>query len=212
MSKKSISDAHINRDVCYACYRPMSSCMCCYITPLETKTRFVILMHPKEFKKTKNGTGHFTNLSLRNSELHVGVDFSQNKHINRILNDPSNDCYVIYPSDTSLNLNTSGIGSTNRNTVLFLIDATWPCSKSMLLQSKNLDALEKVSFSHTKSSDFHFKKQPQEYCLSTIESTLCVLELLTSNGDEMIDKQSLEHFLLPFEKMIKYQVSCAKTL
>ena len=208
MGKKSISNTHIERHVCYDCYRPATSCMCKYIKPLETQTRFVILMHPKEFKKTKNGTGHFTNLSLKNCEIHVGVDFSENTTINQILSDPDNVCYVIYPSDNSINLNISSISEERKNTVLFLIDATWPCSKSMLVHSPNLDALEKVSFTHTKVSAFDFKRQPQEYCLSTMESTLCVLELLNDHQYEKLDKDSLDNFLLPFKKMVEYQVSC----
>jgi len=196
------------RKVCYACYRPSSSCMCKYIKPIETQTRFVILMHPKEFRKTKNGTGHFTNLSLQNCELHVGIDFSNDSKINDILLDPNNACYVVYPSASSINLNESSISKASKNTVLFLIDATWPCSKSMLLQSPNLDALEKVSFTHNKVSAFDFKKQPKEYCLSTMESTLCVLELLNNHQDESLDKEKLDNFLQPFEKMVEYQVSC----
>jgi len=207
MSKKAITATHKKRDVCYDCYRPSSSCMCRYIKPLKTQTRFVILMHPKEFRKTKNGTGHLTNSSLINCELHVGIDFTQNEKINAILNDFSNDCYVIYPSHNSINLNQTSITKHNKNTVLFLIDATWPCSKSMLLQSTALNALEKVSFTHTKTSDFQFKTQPKDYCLSTIESTLCVLELLNFHNDETIDAQYLDTFLLPFKKMVEYQVS-----
>ncbi|MEA3289204.1 MAG: DTW domain-containing protein, partial [Campylobacterota bacterium] len=56
-----------NRDFCYSCYRPKSSCMCEYTKPIATNTKFIILMHPKEFRKTKNGTGHFTHLNLSNS-------------------------------------------------------------------------------------------------------------------------------------------------
>lgn len=208
MAKKAISDTHQKRDVCYNCYRPLITCMCPYIMPVETKTRFVILMHPKEFRKTKNGTGHFTNLSLLNCELHVGINFSQNTEINDILDDDNNTCYVIYPSATSINLNTSSITKSNKNTVLFLIDATWPCSKSMLSQSTNLDSLEKVSFTHTKVSDFQFKTQPKDYCLSTMESTLCVLELLNTHKDENLSKVALDDFLEPFRKMVEYQVGC----
>jgi len=194
------------RDVCYHCYRPTSSCMCSYITPLETKTRFVILMHPKEFRKTKNGTGHFTNLSLNNCEMHVGVDFSQNEKINEIIN--NNTCYVLYPSDTSINLNEQGMSKKGKGIVLFLIDSTWPCSRAMLKASPNIDTLAKVSFTHTKSSAFTFKEQPQEYCLSTMESTLCVLELLNKHQLENIETASLENFLSPFHKMVEYQLSC----
>jgi len=208
MPNKSISNTDIKRDVCYACYRPSTSCMCKHINSIQTQTHFVILMHPKEFRKTKNGTGHFTNLSLDNCELHVGIDFSKNDKINDILNNIINDCYVIYPSDTSINLNKQSIDKKGKNTVLFLIDATWPCSKSMLLQSKSLDALPKVSFTHKKVSAFNFKKQPKDYCLSTMESTLCILELLNIHKCENLDKEALDKFLTPFTKMVEYQVGC----
>ncbi len=165
-------------------------------------------MHPKEFKKTKNGTGHFTNLSLKNCEIHVGVDFSQNDAVNKIIKNPSNDCYVVYPSETSINLNESVIGSEGKSTVLFLIDSTWPCSRSILLNSPNIQKLKKVSFTHTKVSGFSFKQQPKAYCLSTMESTLCVLELLTKHKLEALDRQSLDGFLRPFKKMVEYQLSC----
>ena len=193
------------RNFCYHCYRPRSSCMCNHITSIETKTRFVILMHTKEFKKTKNGTGHFTNLSLINCEIHIGMDFSQNEIINEIIE--KNTCYVLYPSDTSINLNEQNLTNDGKEIVLFLIDSTWPCSRGILRNSPNIDALQKVSFTHTKSSAFIFKEQPQNYCLSTMESTLCVLELLNKHKLENIETKKLESFLSPFHKMVEYQLS-----
>lgn len=182
--------------------------MCAYITPIETNTRFVILMHPKEFKKTKNGTGHFTNLSLKNCEIHVGIDFTDHDAINTIINDPSNICYTLYPHEGSINLNEESIGEEKKNTVIFLIDSTWPCSRAILTMSPNIDVLQKVSFTHTEVSKFIFKEQPKEYCLSTMESTLCVLNLLNTHHVEHIENNKLDHFLLPFEKMVEYQLSC----
>ena len=164
-------------------------------------------MHPKEFRKTKNGTGHFTNLSLKNCEIFVGIDFTKHKEINEIVDNPENNCVVLYPSEHSINLNEENIGNDSKNTVLFLIDSTWPCSRAMLSASPNIDTLKKVSFTHTKSSGFIFKEQPQEYCLSTMESTLCVLELLNQHQIEEIPTQKLKHFLKPFHKMVEYQVS-----
>jgi len=197
-----------NRSVCYTCYRPKTSCMCRYITPIETKTRFVILMHPKEFKKTKNGTGHFTNLSLQNCEIHVGVDFTEHETINRIINDPSNICYTLYPHESSINLNEKSIADEKRNIVIFLIDSTWPCSKAILAASPNINALQKLSFTHTEVSKYTFKEQPEAYCLSTMESTLYLLKFLNRHDIEKIGSQKLDHFLLPFEKMVEYQLSC----
>jgi len=200
------------REVCYRCFRPESSCMCRYITPIETKSRFVILMHPKEFKRTKNGTGHFTNLSLSKCEIFIGVDFTEHTKINQIINDPGHHCYLLYPDEKSIDLNKVCIGSEGKQNVLFLIDSTWPCSRAMLTASPNIDALEKVSFTHEEVSAFTFKKQPKDYCLSTMESTLCVLKLLNRHKVEEIAQKKLDHFLDPFEKMVDYQLNCGKTL
>lgn len=197
-----------NREKCYKCYRPKTSCMCEYtIKPLKTNTKFVILMHPKEFKKTKNGTGHLTNNSIENCELHVGIDFSNNERINALLNNNEYESFVLYPSKNSIKLNEEKIGS-KKNALVFIIDSTWPCSKKILRLSKNLASLKKVSFTHDKSSIFTIKTQPNEHCLSTIESTLCVLEQLNKHNIEDIKNSQLEDFLNPFKKMVSYQISC----
>ena len=199
---------HENRTVCYKCFRPQTSCMCQHIESIETETRFILLMHPKEFKRTKNGTGHFTHLSLVNSEIYIAVDFSKHTAINKIIDDPTNVCYVLYPHEKSINLNERPIGEDKKQRVIFLIDSTWPCSRAILTASPNIDALQKISFTHTEVSGFTFKQQPKEYCLSTMESTLCVLKLLNKHEVEKIAPQKLEGFLKPFEKMVEYQLSC----
>jgi len=198
-----------NREICYKCYRPKSSCICEFIVnPIKTQTKFVILMHPKEFRKTKNGTGHMTNNSLENCELHVGIDFTNHKRVNELLNDKNYEPYVLYPDTNSIKLNTQKLPY-EKKSLVFIIDSTWPCSKKMLRLSKNLHNLRKISFEHDKSSQFKIKTQPNQYCLSTIESTLCVLEQLNFHENENIPSKSLENFLIPFEKMVDYQVKYA---
>jgi DTW domain-containing protein YfiP len=197
------------REKCYSCYRPKSSCMCEYINTIKTKTKFVLLMHPKEFKKTKNGTGRFTHNSLPNSSLYVGIDFNNHAIINNILNNPDNNCFVLYPDASSIKLNEVNIQDADKTNVIFIIDSTWACSKKILAVSKNINNLPKISFEHTKSSAFKIKEQPNKYCLSTIESTLCVLELLTFHKIEEIEISQFEAFLQPFTKMVSYQIGCA---
>jgi DTW domain-containing protein YfiP len=165
-------------------------------------------MHPKEFRKTKNGTGHMTNNSLDNCELHVGIDFTNHKRVNELLNDRNYEPYVLYPDINSIKLNTQKLPS-EKKSLVFIIDSTWPCSKKMLRLSTNLQNLKKISFEHDKSSQFKIKTQPNQYCLSTIESTLCVLEQLNFQNTETIPSKSLENFLIPFEKMVNYQVKYA---
>lgn len=202
------SDLEI-RQKCYKCYRPITSCMCSYVHPIQTKTKFVILMHPKEFKKTKNGTGHLTHLSLPNSELYIDVDFTEHSAVNALIHDNNNLCYVLYPGKESINLNTQQIDANGKQVVIFIIDSTWPCSVKMLRLSTNLQSLPRLSFTHSKSSQFHIKEQPREFCLSTIESTLTILELLHGQGIEEIRAEDFEHFLDPFISMVSYQIKCA---
>ena len=197
------------REICYKCYRPKTSCICEHlINPISTNTKFVILMHPKEFRKTKNGTGHMTNNSLENCELYVGIDFTNHKRVNELLNNKTYEAFILYPDVNSIKLNTQKLPN-EKKALIFIIDSTWPCSKKILRLSTNLHNLRKVSFEHDKSSQFKIKTQPNQYCLSTIESTLCLLEQLNLQNIENIPSKSLENFLKPFEQMVDYQVKCA---
>lgn len=194
------------REMCYDCNRPKRSCLCFDIQPIETSTKFVILMHPKEFKYIKNNTGRLTYLSLKNSELFVGVDFSNDKRVNNLIDNPKNHCVILYPDKKCLNLSENGLNIDDKGLVIFIIDATWDSAKPILRRSTNLHNLPRISFSHTKTSAYNFKRQPFAEALSTMESTLCVLELLNYHGMESISNVALEDFLTPFEKMVKFQM------
>ncbi|NRD19590.1 DTW domain-containing protein [Winogradskyella eckloniae] len=185
---------------------PKSTCICSHINPVDTQTRLIILMHPKEYKKEKNGTGHMTKLQLQNSEIIVGVDFTTHKRVNEILTTQDN-CFLLYPGKASFNLSVArsaeikmGLGKSPH---LFILDGTWPCARKMLKLSKNLQALKRVSFDNTITSAFIIKQQPEPLCLSTIESVYTVLNLLKEGGLEDCDTSN---FLLPFQKMIAHQL------
>ncbi|WP_457748335.1 tRNA-uridine aminocarboxypropyltransferase [Sulfurimonas sp.] len=192
-----------DREKCYKCYRPKSSCMCGYFEHIQTQTKFVILMHPKEFKKVKNNTGHFTHQSIENSELFVGIDFTCNTRINEII--ATHESYILFPSQDAVNLTTTYPKSGEKPLAIFLIDSTWSCTKKMFTQSQNLQKLKHMSFTTTKTSQYQIKIQPDENYLSTIESTLVVLELLKEWKIECIEENKLKGFLQPFSKMIAYQ-------
>ena len=195
-----------DREKCYKCYRPKSSCMCMYIKAVQTETKFVILMHPKEFKKVKNNTGFFTHLSLSNSEVFIGIDFSKHKKINEII--ATHESYILFPSTNALNLSEENPRVKSKSTkplAIFLIDSTWACTKKIFTLSMNLNRLPHMSFTSTRVSQYQIKVQPQENYLSTIESTLVVLELLNYWEIESIKENQLKEFLNPFLKMIAYQ-------
>lgn len=187
--------------------RPSSTCICKHISPFQTKTRFIILMHPKEYKKEKNGTGHMTKLQLENSEIIVGVDFTNNNRVNEILNQEKSSSFLLYPGNDTFNLSTRESSEINSfmgiNPHIFILDATWPCARKMLKLSKNLQKLKRVSFDNEIKSKFIIKQQPAPLCLSTIESVYTVLNLLKESEFEQCETKD---FLIPFEKMIEHQV------
>ena len=197
------------RKKCYECMRPSSSCICKHTNPILTKTRFVILMHPKEFKKIKNGTGHMTNLQLENSEIIVGVDFTNNRRVNELLNKENSRSFLLYPGKDNINLSVSkrldDVSFMGYNPQLFILDATWPCARKMLKLSKNLQNLKRVSFDNQIKSKFIIKQQPESLCLSTIESVYTVLNLLKKADLEQCETN---YFLITFEKTLEYQVEC----
>ena len=177
--------------------------MCEYLENIKTDTKFVILMHPKEFKKVKNNTGAFTHRTLSNSELFVGIDFSDHRRVNEII--ATHDGYVLFPSKNSINLSEVNPKKSEKSLAIFIIDSTWACTKKIFTQSKNLHALKHMSFTTTKASQYQIKEQPHSDYLSTIESALVVLELLNKWGLEEISETKLDAFLNPFLKMIEYQ-------
>ena len=195
------------RTKCYKCMRPSSTCICEHISPFQTKTRFIILMHPKEFRKEKVGTGRMTQLQLENSEIIVGVDFTNNDRVNEILRDETKRSFLLYPGINSFNLsvrmNTETISFMGKTPHIFILDGTWPCARKMLKRSKNLQNLKRVSFDNKITSKFIIKQQPAALCLSTIESIYTVLNLLKEADVERCDTKD---FLTPFEKLIDYQL------
>ena len=95
-------------------------------------------------EKVKNNTGHFTHQSLPNSELFIGIDFSNNSRINEII--ATHESYILFPSDDALNLTYENPKSGSKPLAIFLIDSTWACTKKIFTQSTNLQKLKHMSF------------------------------------------------------------------
>ena len=194
------------REKCYTCFRPKQHCLCCSLKPIETKTKFVILIHPKEFKRERVGTGRLTHLQLENSELISGVNFSNNDSVNKFLNDDRYRCFLLYPSAKSININKAAQRFTHTSDkvhIIFILDATWSQAKNMLKQNEKLQSIEHLSFNSAKRSIYTFKQQPYPECVSTIESVKYILDSLTENG---IEDTCTENFLEPFKNLIYKQL------
>jgi DTW domain-containing protein YfiP len=180
---------------------------------MATRTRFVFLMHPKEFKQEKAGTGRLTHLCLPNSELHMGQGFDDDEAVQALIRDPRNFPVLLYPGAEATNLSVDGAAAglsarlEGRQLVVFLLDATWSGARKMLRLSESLQRLPRVMFTPSAPSRYVIKQQPVEGCLSTLEA---VHELLTVMARTGLDTYADHGQLLEvFQRMQDYQIACA---
>lgn len=193
------------RTWCLKCFRSEKVCLCRECTPQETQNRFVILMHPLEFKNQKTGSGRLAYLGLKNAELITGVDFTNHSRVNEIIQ--KEKAVLLYPGKNAVNLSQEKADLKTPMTI-FLIDSTWPCAKKMMRLSKNLQELPKICFKSELVSTFRIKQQPNKDCLATIEAINALIKVLKA---QELEKKSFDHdlFLRPFKKMISIQEELA---
>lgn len=201
----------VYREYCYVCKRPASICLCGLIQPFDTRTRFVILMHPKEARKQKSGTGRLCHLVLKNSRLHVGVDFTNDSKVRALIADPEYTSVLLFPAERAANLSQDGYRSfigRQGKLQIFVVDGTWSLARKILRLSQNLRALPAVSFTPRQPSNFQFKKQPRAECLSTIESIHLLLELGREQEVEVADN-NIEQLPEIFGRLVQIQLQSA---
>lgn len=198
-------------NLCLTCRRRNLTCVCEHLKPFETNSRFIILMHPMEFKKEKVGTGRFSHLILKNSQVFVDVSFDQNEAYQNVLNDPNYDSFVLYPGLDTLNLSLpetkSKLGIKKKQ--FFVIDGTWPCAKKMMKLTTSLHHVPRVSFNTDRISEFKVKHQPLPGCLSTVESLHQVLLDLNRMGLESTNPAH-ENLMDVFRATVDKQIEIAK--
>jgi DTW domain-containing protein YfiP len=172
-------------NLCLNCRRRILTCVCHKINPFSTKARFIILMHPMEFKKEKVGTGRFSHLILKNSEVIVGINFDENQRLKELLADQEYETFLLYPGDETIDLGGDFFKEKLQKRAQFIVlDGTWPCAKKMMKLSPLLHHLPRVSFQSNRISEFKIKHQPLPGCLSTVESIHQVILELNRMGLE----------------------------
>lgn len=195
------------RPWCHTCRRPEATCLCACITPVITRTRFVLLTHPMEYRRTRIGTGRITHLSLPNSEVHVGIDFRRHEGVNRLIDDPNNDCRLLYPGADTQNLSRGEYSPhSTKLPVFFIVDSTWACASKVLRRSDHVRRLPRVGFDVPATSGFAIKRQPRPECLATIEAAHRCLTQLAAAGHEDFGPEDGRRLLAPFRRIMEIQM------
>ena len=205
------------RVMCYRCFWPKELCWCPTLEPIETRSRFVFLMHPKEYKQEKAATGRLTHLCLPNSSLHMGMAFDAEGDVQALLSDPRYHSVLLYPGTSAVNLTAREAGAPNplvpalaggqRTLLVVILDATWSGARKMLRLSPSLQRLPRIMFTPRDTSRYVIKQQPQEGCLSTLEAVHELLRMLDALGLDRYANPA--HLLEVFARMQDFQIRCA---
>lgn len=204
---------------CYSCFRPIQHCLCPQVTIIDPGVAFLFLMHPKEAYQQKSGTGRLSALSLAESEILVGIDFSKNTRLLELISGREDSTpygdgkkyypVVLFPSDQAFTAADPRLRSATdgKKMLVIVLDATWFFAKKMWKLSPCLHTLPCLSFENGYRSKFIFKKQPAPEYLSTIESVAYLIREL--KAADLASPEADETALIRlFDTMVQFQLSC----
>jgi len=177
------------RERCLRCRRPVSVCYCATLPSIPTRTRVILLQHPRE-RDMPIGTARMAALALPNAKLHVGYTWD-----GRVV--PA-DAILLYPGEGAKNILTE---PPPEPVTLVVVDGTWSQAKVLVRDNPVLNALPRYAFAAPELSRYRIRKEPRaEYC-STIEALMHVLGVLEG------DPERFRALLVPFERMIDTQLA-----
>ena len=192
---------------CYKCFKAVQSCLCSYTKEIDPGIKFVLLMHPKEARKQRTGTGYIPKISIKGTEIIVGLDYSKDDHLMALLKDPQYYPVMMYPGEEAWTAKKEGFKEAvgNKTLLVLILDATWFCSRKIIEHNPFLLDLPRVSFYGEYRSIFTFKHEPRPEYISTVESCYYFIKELQSNG--MVDPNiNPEPMMNAFKKMIVDQL------
>jgi len=187
------------RVVCEACRRPVVVCYCHLIKPTLTRTRILFLQHARE-SRMPIGTARLAHLGLPSSALHSGVRFEDDAAVSAWLaNAPR--AHLLFPGPTAKDI--SELPSEDACD-LVVVDGTWGQAQKLLRLNPLLQALPRVAFQPREPSRYQIRKEPEAFCVSTIEAVAEVLGTLEPQ------QAPYDNLLAPFLAMVEGQLRFAR--
>lgn len=187
---------------CPQCDKPLTFCVCDRITPETTRTRVLILQHPRE-QDRDYGTAPIVLTMLPSAQKRVGLSWAS---LSAAVGDPSVDPHrwaVLYPHSLLKNLPPSLAskpvlvldrhGDEREDPLpldgFIVLDGSWSQAKSIWWRNPWLLKLNRAVLHPTQPSIYgRLRREPRNDALSTLES---IAELLVSNGENPSVRDSL---------------------
>ena len=169
---------HPRRPTCPQCARPLRTCLCRWVTPVDNRVEVLILQHPLEIGQAK-GSAVLLQRSLRNSRLSTGEQFDATD-LDVLLHAGGRTSVLLYPDEPGAvhavdNLPVPAEAARLR---LVVLDGTWRKSRKLLHLNPALQRLPRLALAEPPPSQYTIRKAHRTDQLSTLEATCLALAQL----------------------------------
>ena len=187
------------RSSCARCLRPTEFCVCAGLVPAASRTRVVLLQHPRE-ARLAICSAWLTRLALENAELHRGVVFEGHPQVKELARAPG--ATLLFPGPGSAPAREL---ARHPPPVLFAIDGTWHQAEKMLRQNPSLASLPRVSVDAGRPSGYAgLRAEPGSVHLSTLEAVALAL------GDLEEAPGRFAPMIAAFQRSVALQLACSR--
>jgi DTW domain-containing protein YfiP len=175
-------------------------CYCAQLTERPTRTRVLVLQHPRE-RRVGIGTARMAQLALPNSLLRVGINFADDPVVTALLAEAT-PSYLLFPGPDARDVRTLAL---DQPITLVVVDGTWSQARTLVRSNPALAALPRIAFTPGRPSAYdRIRKEPADFCVSTIEALAEVLNVLEPDGEPF------DPLLVPFHAMVDRQERFAR--
>jgi DTW domain-containing protein YfiP len=185
------------RPTCRRCLRPERFCVCAGLGPIPSRTRVVLLQHPRE-ARLAICSAWLTRIALENAELHRGVSFEAEPRVREVVAAPG--AALLFPGGVP-----AAVAAAEPPRTLVVIDGTWLQAEKMLQANPAIAALPRIALAPDRPSGYReLRREPAEGHLSTIEAVALALGVLEA------DPARFEPMARAFHRMVELQLECSR--
>ncbi len=183
--------------MCPRCERPESVCYCHALVSIETRSRIVILQHPRE-QGMPIGTAHMAQLCLPQASLHVGLAWDDSDVLREACGDPERPPLLLHPGPGARDILREPPAAP---VTLIVVDGTWSQAGALVRDNPRLASLPRYAFHAPEPSQYRIRREPRAEYVSTIEALMHVLGALEGAPGRF------RPLLRPMNAMVEAQVA-----
>jgi DTW domain-containing protein YfiP len=172
------------------------------VTPLRTRTRVLILQHPRE-RHVPINTVRLAQLSLPDAILRRAVDFDADPFVSDVLagRDEGPPPYLLFPGPNAMDL---AHERPSGPITLVVLDGTWWQASKLIKRNPRIAALPQLRLAPAQPSRYRIRREPHDHCVATIEAIAMALSALEG---EDFDETRAAALLAPFDAMVEHQLA-----